>query len=135
MSWCRFSTPHCDLYCYESELGFMVNIAANRHRIWYDALYRIPDHVYGKRPRFFWYTIARASSRIAHHIAWRWPFRLTHKGIGLPDDGGYFFYVDFEDFLAKVKSLRDMGYQVPDYLIPELEEELQERNNNPKGIR
>jgi len=44
--------------------------------------------------------------------------------IGFPEDGQSFNDPDLESFLETVKSLKAIGYHVPDYVIEEIQEEI-----------
>jgi len=47
--------------------------------------------------------------------------------IGLPEDGKSFNDPDLESFLERVKWLKGLGYNVPDYVVEEIQEEMREK--------
>lgn len=120
MSYCRFSTPNCDLYCYESTSNcYQTYVAAYRERKWKVIYHKITDKkiymgsgFYIKRPRWGY--------------LWWLPHWLTHKRIGLPYDGEDFQDDTLYGFYDRVKWLAQMGYRVPDYLYDEILNEIKE---------
>lgn len=117
MSYCRFSTDDflCDLYCYESELGFETHVASLR------SIYTEPL----PPPVSF-------DDADAYCERWRIVMdmldRAERKPIGLPYDGQSFYDDNLEDFLARLRELKAVGYQFPDYVIESVEQEIAEEN-------
>lgn len=107
MSYCRFSTKDCDLYCYEDVSGgFTTHVAARRAR---------PGV---KDPKF------PATGGRAAIVRWLREVEDNRVQIGLPYDGQSFNDPDLPSFLARVKHLKAVGYRVPDRVIREIEEEI-----------
>jgi hypothetical protein len=55
---------------------------------------------------------------------------LTHKKIGLPEDGKYYTDGTLEEFQERIQWLITLGYKVPDYVLKEIKEEMNTRENN-----
>ena len=95
MSYCRWSTPNCDLYCYWHVDGtYSTNVATQR---WI-----------GKGE----WTWARGMDD------------SNYQNIGLPHDGEEFRDPTLKDMLTRVLSLRDQGYEVPDHVIKYIRKEI-----------
>lgn len=108
MSYCRWSTDNftCDLYCYEDcSGGWTTHVAARRRTPEYTEL---PD----------WTKVDAAELD-------EWGAK-SFVDIGLPHDGESFNDPTLEDFLARVTSLRDMGYVVPDRVIENIKQEIED---------
>lgn len=133
MSYCRFSGDNfaCDLYCYaDVSGGYTTLVAVNR--------------VLGEIPKEEPWPGEGASE--AEIEAWSHRAAAAHRAqmdflqsaerapIGLPHDGAGFNDPDLESFLARVTSLRAMGYRVPDYVLDTIREEIaDELNSNCKS--
>jgi hypothetical protein len=103
MSYCRWSSDNfdCDLYCYESSEGFVTHVAGARWRTWYRLFFWITDKRY-KHPDFTW--------RANRFHLWFLPHWLTHKEIGLPEDGKTYTDGTPEEFYETVECLLNLGY-------------------------
>ena len=120
MSYCRWSTPNCDLYCYYSTGDFYsTNVAYYRRRLWMmlyhwltDKRYKIDGGGKFRVPRW-------------GYLFWL-PQWITHKRIGLSEDGQTFEDGTLQEFYERVKWLHSLGYRIPDYLLPLIESELQD---------
>jgi hypothetical protein len=123
MSYCRWSSNNwdCDLYCYEHvDGGFTTHVAGNR--------------VVGDVPKDMDFPPAGTSKDevakwaeeavVSHRAQMAFLETAERKDIGLPHDGETFSDPDLESFLARVTSLRDMGYHVPDFVIESIKDEI-----------
>ena len=118
MSYCRWSTDNfnCDLYCYEDcSGGYTTHVAGNRQRIWVKLLSWLTD----KRCDIGPYKI-----RMSRFDLWGLPHRLTHKKIRLLEVGETFNDATLESFYERIKSLIELGYKVPDYVLKTIEDEI-----------
>lgn len=114
MSFCRWSSMNfgCDLYCYESEQGYVTHVASLR--------------VVGYVPEvdsslFLNYTEENVEKFFEQQKA-QFDFLETaeRKPIGLKYDGQT-FYDDKETFLLTLKKLREEGYKFPEITEEDLE--------------
>jgi len=112
MSYCRWSSDNwkCDLYCYEGSDGFVTHIA-NRKLVKEAPL--VPDLL----------TTDNETWSKAHGSQMDFLKYAKRKDIGLPYDGQTFVDESLEDFLERVKHLKETGYCVPDYVIKSIEDE------------
>lgn len=119
MSYCRWSSDNwrCDLYCYEDVSGgFTTHVAGNR--------------VVGEIPRdpsvleLVRGTISDEEWLTQHRAALKFLETAERRPIGLPHDGESFNDPDLPSFLKRVTDLRAMGYNIPDYVFDEIQEEL-----------
>lgn len=121
MSYCRWSSDNfqCDLYCYESDGGYVTSVACNR------VLLPIPEVNFGSIQNGTWvmadYEKRQALSDLAHD-----PMLNPSINIGLSRDGESFLDGELESFLARLESLKEEGYRFPDYVIKNVQEELAE---------
>ena len=124
MSYCRWSSSKstCDLYCYEDVSGGYTTHVASMRRIGAADVPDIPDMMElnpeDKAAMAEW---ARAFSEQSKIIG-----ALPLEPIGLPEDGSSFNDPDLESFLKRVRWLRDMGYNVPEYVDERILEEMEE---------
>jgi hypothetical protein len=116
MSYCRWSSDgfYCDLYCYQSQDGYVTDVAARRRA--------------QRAPLIIWNE--DIDKLIASHKA-QDEFLADEKSnpplpIGLEHDGKSFLDGDLESFLGTLKMLKAAGYQFPDGVITDVEEELAE---------
>jgi hypothetical protein len=129
VSYCRWSSDNwrCDLYCYEDVSGgFTTHVAGNRivgeipkvdFQAWRER--RITDEQYTEQ----------------HRAQMAFLDSCKREPIGLPADGCSYNDPDLETFLIRVEGLRAMGYNVPDYVIEAIKEEMQEQSNPPPQER
>lgn len=120
MSYSRWSSNdfQCDVYVYEAEEGFVIHVASNRIT-W---LVDLPPHYEWEEGGFDfdqWYARSRIMSDLIDDETTH-----TRAPIGLPHDGETFSYIETPGECAtQLVELRDMGYQVPDSVIKDLQEE------------
>ena len=112
MSYCRWSSDDfsCDIYCYESEVGYMVHVASNR--------------VVGDVPRMDWSSAEAMSETYKDQMEFM--ETVKREPINLPCDGETFCLDNAADCAYKLIELKDMGYNVPQYAIDSLMEEYLE---------
>lgn len=114
MSFCRWSSMDfgCDLYCYESDQGYMTHIACNR--------------VVGDIPRAEHLLTKETLTEFCSALTEQHKFLDTaeRKTIGLPYDGETFCDATLEEFLTTLNVLKDVGYVFPDYVIESVQEEI-----------
>lgn len=113
MSYCRWSSMDfaCDLYCYESDEGYVTHVAANR------VVGEVPHIDFNAAPEVMGEQIA------AQHLYLK---TAEHAPIGLPHDGETYTDGDLEDFQARLLQLREVGYIFPDYVLETIGEEMAE---------
>ncbi len=112
MSYCRFSSPRCDLYCYEDISGGYTTHVAGRRQ-----LFEFLNDGYWcvGAPRWT-FPLWRL-----HHALVR---KLPLYRIGLSVDGQSFNDPDLPAFLDRLLWLRMLGYRVPRYVIEIVREEM-----------
>lgn len=115
MSYCRWSSDDwkSDVYCYESDSGFIVHIAGNR------VLGDIPTTPPLTKETIPAYMEAHKAQMAFLDTCKRAPIDLPHAGSSM----------DFDDAGACANSLellRALGYRVPQYAIDTLREEAAE---------
>lgn len=118
MSWCRFSSDNfrCDLYVYESDDGFAVHVASNRHMgplLEFPYLGDIPSDADG---------VARWT--YLHQAATRPLEDCPTIPIGGPYDGQAFYALAPDELVETLEMLRDAGYLMPRTLIDDAHEVL-----------
>jgi|GEM_PF-1358293 len=134
MSYCRWSSNNfgCDLYCYESEEGFMTHIAANR------VVGDIPEASLA----FLQEEPDDASELVMDRLTnyndkWKKFFEdhqaqmdfletAEREPIGLPYDGESYCDKSLGEFLQRLLHLRETGYIFPDYVLEAVREEMEE---------
>ena len=111
MSYCRFSSDDfkCDVYVYESiEGGFRIHVSSKR------VLGDIPKSAHLLHPEtmdeFF----------KAHKKQMKFLQTAKRAAIGLPHDGADFLEPTAKDAALTLKTLKGLGYHVPDYAIEAL---------------
>jgi hypothetical protein len=118
MSYCRFSTDdfQCDVYCYESFMGgFAIHVAGNR----VIPCEPLPPPIALTKDGIPEYL---ERSEIVREILDRSP----RTAIGLQHDGEEFMEPDAGAAAERLKYLRDLGYNVPQFAIDALIEESKE---------
>lgn len=120
MSFCRWSSDNftCDLYCYESDFGFVTHVAGVK------LVETVPPLVWDKGPEELYQTYRAQAEALK---------KVTRVPIGLPYDGQSFTDPDLESFLARVEHLRATGYRVPDHVFEEIKEEIKDERRNAAG--
>lgn len=112
MAYCRFSDDsfRSDIYCYESEEGFVVNVADTR----YFFSEPVPD-----LPEDFWNLSPEEINR--HFVLMREIIERSKKEpILLPDAGATFVFDDHQSAIDKLVKLRNSGFRVPKIAIVRL---------------
>jgi len=117
MAYCRWSSNdyQCDLYCYESDGGFVVHVAENR----YVLPESLPEPVDPTKDIAGFLDREEKVREILN--------RSKLEPIGLPFDGETFDVASFEDMVTVVEWLATAGYRVPPGLLDDLRSELGER--------
>lgn len=115
MSYCRWSSDNgkSDLYCYESASGFVTHVAGNK-----------PVGDAPEMPDIRACTIDEynaAGQRRSDFLE-----NCERRPIGLAHDGETFTDPDLEAFRERIVGLSAMGYHVPSYVLPKIDEEMQE---------
>lgn len=109
MSFCRWSSMDfsCDLYCYESGEGFVTHVASSR--------------VVGDIPKLDWSFLQNPKSednmeKFLKSQEEQFKFLDTAKRetIGLPSDGTTFVDQTVGDFLTRLATLKEQGYNFPE---------------------
>lgn len=116
MSYCRWSCDNfsCDLYCYESVYGGWTTHVA-RSKVVGD----IPEvPALGSCTPEEWLVFHRAQMDYLE-TAKRAPIGLEHDGEDFNDP-------DLQSFLERLKYLRGVGYNFPDYVLANVEQEIAE---------
>ena len=113
MSYCRWSSDNwrCAVYCYESDRGYETHVAANK------AVGEIPPE-----PPFS--EIDRPDWLARHKAVLAWLRDAERQPIGLSRDGESYLDPDLPSFLARLESLKAEGYNVPQFVIDDVRQEL-----------
>ena len=119
MSYCRWSSDNwqCDVYCYESADGFTTHVAGNK------TVEPPPDDQWAD---FVAGRITPEEFGVKHQAAMDFLETAERKPIGLPYDGQSFSDPDLESFLARLLHLKETGYNVPEFVINNVREEITE---------
>lgn len=122
MSYCRWSSDNwrSDVYCYESDQGYMTHVASNR--------------VVGDIPP--WPTFETLKSDVSEYMRQYQAMMdfldtAERAPIGLPHDGESFCDSTPEDFLQTLTMLQEAGYNVPQYAFDTVREEIAEQDSRP----
>lgn len=129
MSYCRWSSDDwkSDLYCYEDTSGGWTTHVAGSRRIFppdfpkVDALWNNPSMSAldaTEREEAF-NTLCEAHRNQLDMLE-----LCVREAITLPYAGETFNDPTIEEFLERIKSLIALGYHVPEYVIPNIEEEI-----------
>lgn len=116
MALCRWLDYRCDLYIYESSLGIECHVATRR----YENEPEPPPFPVGEDEaewagfREAWAAYAGAVD--ASHLI----------PIGGPHDGAFTIFSTWSDLFVYVLDLKAAGYQVPDWVLGEISEEVKE---------
>jgi len=114
MSYCRWSSDNwkCDLYCYEDANGCITtHVACNR------IVGDVPEE-----PSIL--DVSADEFMKAHKKQVEFLDTAKREKIGLPYDGKTFSDPDYESFLKRLLHLREVGYNFPDWVIEEVEEDI-----------
>lgn len=122
MSYCRWSSDNftCDLYCYESNDGFVTHIAESRQRLWFRIFHYLTDKRFpmGKGETYrVW--------RFIQYFSFTFPRGLMYKKIKLPYAGESFTDPTEADMFKRIRDLISLGYKIPTYLQDEINAEPQ----------
>lgn len=118
MSYCRWSSEdfQCAVYCYEDVAGgFTTHVAGIKPVLDVELPPPVPIE-----PGNFDAWFARQKAVMA------WQETAKREPIGLPHDGESFNDPDAASAADRLQSLKDMGYNVPQYAIDALREEAKE---------
>lgn len=120
MSYCRASNDdfRCDLYIYESSVGWVTNVCGSKTDL--------PDDVYPPQVPFgpsveefaVWLARKRAVTTMINEAGL--------VPIGLPHDGESFCDATPGECADRAESLRALGYRVPQYAIDQLRRDQEE---------
>jgi hypothetical protein len=115
MSYCRWSSDNwrCELYCYESNDGFVTHIASNK------IVGDVPEELNIIDTPYEEWIVSRKAAQKFMNTAER-------RNIGLEHDGETFVDEDLDTFLLRLLYLRKVGYKFPDYVIDEVRAEIAE---------
>ena len=115
MSYCRWSNDNwrCDVYCYEDcRGGYTTHVAGNRV---VGEIPEVPDIL--KADIDVWLA--------AHQKQIDFLDKAKRKSIELPYVGESFNDPDLQSFLERLINLREIGYNVPAWVIKDVQEELE----------
>lgn len=112
MSYCRWSSDDfgCDLYCYESDEGYVTHVAGRR--------------VLGQVPHVDTSLLEAGDfgAFVAQHMAQRRFMETCERvPIGGPCDGQAFVDRTLSEFRDRLCQLRDMGYRFPQGVLDGVE--------------
>lgn len=110
----------CDLYCYESTDGWITHVAGNR------VLGDIP-----KEPSWDLLDPASPDFDLAkwieqHNAIMEFLDKAERVDIDLPYAGEHFIDDDLPSFKSRLMMLRSVGYRFPDYVLEQVDEEMNE---------
>lgn len=122
MSYCRWSDNDfkCDLYCYYGG-NYITHVAENK--IVFEE--ELPPHIELSEDNIEKYLERYKKVMDIVHES-------KHVKIELPYSGQTFQDDSMEEFLVTVKMLKETGYNVPDWVIQNIEEEMEELNGGDK---
>ena len=124
MSYCRWSSNKstCDLYCYEDVSGGYTTHVAGMRRIGAEDVPDIPDMMSidasDKAAVAEWARAYREQGKLISE--------LPLAPIGLSEDGNTFNDPDLPSFLERVRWLRGLGYNVPEFVDEKILEEMED---------
>jgi hypothetical protein len=118
MSYCRWSSDDfkCDLYCYEDVNGGWTTHVASNRIVGECPPLEIPPHP----PTEAQLREFQKTNNARHAFL----DACDRSPIGLPYDGKTFHDYSLEEFRARIVALREIGYQCPDYVLDEIDEEI-----------
>lgn len=114
MSYCRWSSDdfQCDLYCYESDAGYVTHVANYR-----TVFENLPEEIEFTKENIPAYV--ERFNKVLSMVG-----ESPKVEIGLPYDGESFTDGTLEEFKTTVQMLKDAGYRVPDYVFERIDEEI-----------
>lgn len=116
MSYCRWSSDNykCDIYAYESDQGWEIHVAGNRHVVDLPPNESITWDEEGN--------IKYDENKARQH---QWHLDYTEREIiDLPYAGESIHCDKIEEFWETMLKLRGLGYHIPDYVFEEIEKEM-----------
>lgn len=118
MSYCRFSTDdyRCDLYIYDCGGGITTHVAGSR----YVGDTPIPEIPEG------WHKLPPAEMKALWDAQADWLKTARLEPINLPNAGESFYNLDADQTVERVKELRRLGYNFPDFVLASLEDEAKD---------
>ena len=118
MSYCRWSSDsyRCDLYCYEACEEWVTHVASRRREM--------PDDL--RDPPLDMLISDPAKWAVEYNIFMDEMDKCQWAEIGLPHDGETFYDSTLEEFRARVAGLIELGYNIPDGVLPAIDEEISE---------
>lgn len=122
MSYCRWSSQNfkSDLYCYQSKFGYEIHVGSMRiigELPPVDMNLILGDNITEENKKLW---LAQNKVRDAYFKT------CKREKIGLPSDGESFTLDTLDEFKDKLLELREEGYNFPDYVLTEIEEEKSE---------
>lgn len=123
MSYCRWSSDNfkCDVYAYESDMGFMIHLASNK------IVGEMPPQDYDlllkKDKESIDLFVANEKIRSA------WMKTCERVAIGLRYDGQSFICGSLHEFYDRMINLREIGYRFPDYVLETILDEIDNPGN------
>ena len=118
MSYCRFSSDDfkCDVYCYAGTGGYVTHVAKARH---------VGNTPIPPLPEAWWEApVPELQAALDAQRGWLEAAKLVP--IELPGAGETYCDDDAAGAAARLESLRDVGFQVPQYAIDRLRQEAAE---------
>lgn len=124
MAYCRWSSDNwnCDLYCYEDVSGGFTIHIAGRRRIGEIPSDRWEDFMSGRIGAEEFAKLHREQLDVADNLP------LIH--IDLPHAGECFNEASLEEFKNRLLYLRGLGYNFPDHVLDQIDQEIRERDSN-----
>ena len=119
MAYCRFSDDdfRCDVYCYESEGGFEIHVAARKY---------VSDEPFPKKPDHFWDLPPEEMTEVLKRQH-DWIDHARLEPLGLAYDGKTFSCDTPGEAAETLTMLGKAGYRVPPVVIEMLIDEEKER--------
>jgi hypothetical protein len=119
MSFCRWSDDdfQCDIYAYESEMGFEVHVAANRV---VGPVPHLPNILKVSNKEF-----SDALKKQLEYLR-----NAERRKIGLRYDGQSFSFDTIQEMLEKLEQLKSVGYNVPERVLENIRTEIEESHGS-----
>ena len=126
MAYCRFSSNdhQCDFYAYESDNGFVLHLAANR------SIWDPPNNAYNvevvmNTPWEQWGDMAQEYHKSLMNAPRE---KIEHENAGET-----FTYNTLHELKDGISSFIEQGFIAPDWLIPLIDEEINEKANSNRA--
>lgn len=123
MSYCRWSSDNfqCDIYAYASCYGgYEINVASGRYKGEIPKVPTVPKPD-DKKGLEEWKEAENKRHKYLRNCG-------TEK-IGLEYDGESFTCSNLQDFYEKMVMLKEVGYNVPEYSLERIQNEIEAKNN------